>query len=123
MLEQVAPDIPYLPFIWSEDDCTQDLLKRNIRLIGVEAHFGDNDSEVASAEYLDKMHRQNLIVWANAIVFNYKTVESAGHTDDISVTGNPDAGWGWLAKRGFDIIQTDWVLPMRVYLKDNNLLK
>ena len=123
LLEQVAPDIPYLPFIWNEDDYTDELLKRKIRFIGIEAHFSDDDSEVANAEYLNKMHKQNLIVWANAIVYNYKTVESAGHTDDISVTGNPDAGWGWLAKRGFDIIQTDWVLPMRVYLKDNNLLK
>ncbi len=122
VLEQAAPDIPYLPFVWNEDDCTQDLLKRNIRLIGIEAHFGDDDSEVASAEFLHKMHRQNLIVWANAIVFNYKTVESAGHTDDISVTGNPDAGWGWLAKRGFDILQTDWVLPMKSYLEKNGLM-
>lgn len=122
LLEQVAPDIPYLPFLWNEDDCTDELLKKNIRFIGTEAHFSDDDSEVASAEYLDKMHKQNLIVWANAIVFNYKTVESAGHTDDISVTGNPDEGWGWLAKRGFDIIQTDWVLPMRMYLEENELL-
>ncbi len=122
LLEQTAPDIPYIPFIWNEDDSTDELLKRNIRFIGTEAHFSDDDSEVASAEYIDKMHRQNLIIWANAIVFNYKTVESAGHTDDIAVTGNPEDGWGWLAKRGFDIIQTDWVLPMRMYLKENGLL-
>ncbi len=123
LLEQVAPDIPYLPFVWNEDDCTEDLLKRNIRFIGTEVHFDRDDSPVAGEEYIESMHKKNLIIWANAIVFNYKTVESAGHTDDISVTGNPDDGWGWLAGRGFDIIQTDWVLPMRMYLKENGFLK
>ncbi|MPN43464.1 hypothetical protein SDC9_191024 [bioreactor metagenome] len=68
------------------------------------------------------MHRRGLIVWANAIVFNYRTVESAGHTDDVSVTGNPAAGWGWLVERGFDIIQTDWVGPMADWLDKNALL-
>jgi len=123
LLERVAPDIPYMPFIWNEDDCTEELLERPIRFIGTEAHFGSDDSEAASGEYIRKMHEKNLIVWANAIVFNYRTVESAGHTDDISVTGRPDDGWGWLASRGFDIIQTDWVLPMRSYLKAKGFLK
>ncbi len=123
LLEQVAPDIPYLPFVWNEDDCTDDLLKRNIRFIGTEVHFNRDDSPVAGEEYIESMHKKNLIIWANAIVFNYKTVESAGHTDDISVTGDPDNGWGWLAKKNFNILQTDWVLPMRMYLKENGYLK
>ncbi|MGI6248208.1 MAG: glycerophosphodiester phosphodiesterase family protein [Acutalibacteraceae bacterium] len=122
LLEQMAPDIPCMPFLWNEDDYTDELLERDIRLIGSEVHFSDDDSEIASREYVKKMHGKDLIVWANAIVFNYKTVENAGHSDDISVTGNPDNGWGWLAGRGFDIIQTDWVLPMRTYLNEKGLL-
>jgi len=123
LLEKFAPDIPYLPFVWNEDDCTEELLQRNIRYIGTEVHFDRDDSPVASDEYLDSMHKKDLIIWANTIVYNYKTVESAGHTDDISVTGDPGNGWGWLAKRNFDILQTDWVLPMRMYLKENGFLK
>ena len=30
--------------------------------------------------------------------------------------GDPDNGWGWIADKGFDIIQTDWSLPLRQYL-------
>jgi len=123
LLEKFAPDIPYLPFVWNEDDCTEELLQRNIRYIGTEVHFDRDDSPVASDEYLDSMHKKDLIIWANAIVYNYKTVESAGHTDDISVTGDPGNGWGWLAKKDFNILQTDWVLPMRMYLKENGFLK
>ena len=44
----------------------------------------------------------------NAIVYNEKDVISGGHTDDISVAGNPDEGWGWIGARGADIVQTDW---------------
>lgn len=122
LLEQVAPDIPYIPFLCNEDEYTEDLLKRDIRLVGAEAHFYEDDSEVCSPEYIEAMHRRGLIVWANAIVFNYRTVESSGHTDDVSVTGNPAAGWGWLAERGFDILQTDWVGPMVNWLDKNALL-
>ncbi|HOO25943.1 MAG TPA: hypothetical protein PKW24_04980 [Clostridiales bacterium] len=39
------------------------------------------------------------------------------------MAGNPDAGWGQLARRGFNIIQTDWVLPMRMYLIEKGYLK
>ncbi|NLP48217.1 MAG: glycerophosphodiester phosphodiesterase family protein [Clostridiales bacterium] len=123
MLEKTAPDIPYLPFVWDEDEYTEELLERDIRLIGIEAHFYKEDSQVADPAYIKALQAKNLIVWANAIVFNYRTVESAGFTDDISMSGNPAAGWGQLAKRGFNIIQTDWVLPMRAYLQDKGYLK
>ena len=31
-------------------------------------------------------------------------------------------GWGWLAKQGFDFIQTDWTGMLTQYLRENNLL-
>lgn len=123
MLEEIAYDIPYIPFVSEKDVVTDRLLKKNICLIGSEAHFTSDDSEVASYEYIEKMHKKNLIVWVNAIVFNYKTMESANHTDDVSLLGNPDLGWGWLAKRGYDIIQTDWTMAMRKYLMEKGYIK
>ena len=29
---------------------------------------------------------------------------------------------GWLARRGFDFIQTDWPLMLKMYLEQQNLL-
>ncbi len=121
-LEAEGADIPFMPFINREDDVTEDLLKRNIRLLGAEAHFLADSDPVASDAYVEAMHEKGLLVWANAIVFDYKSVESAGHTDDIAMTGDPDAGWGWLARKGFDIIQTDWPGPMRDYLRQEGFL-
>jgi hypothetical protein len=37
--------------------------------------------------------------------------------------GNPDYGWGWLAKKNFDIIQTDWLTQCDAYLKEKGYRK
>jgi len=121
-VEQFAPDLPYMPLIKNTDNITEELLRRRINLVGAEVIFDSESDEVASAEYIEKMHSRRLLLWVNAIIYNYKSQLTAGHSDDAAIKGDPDFGWGWLAKRGFDIIQTDWILPLRLYLEENNLL-
>ncbi len=124
MIEQIAPELPYMPIISETDTCIASLCQRNINLAGAEVLFTTENAEVASPEFIQMMHRRGLLLWVNAIVYNYKAVLSAGHSDDVAVTHDPDYGWGWLADRGFDIIQTDWVLPAKLYFaqrsKDTN---
>ncbi len=116
-VEEVAPDLPYMVIMEEVDEWSEMLKKRKMRFVGVEALFKDDDSPICSEEYIQKMHDMGLITWANSIIFNHKRILAGTHTDDISVSGNPDAGWGWLVKRGFDIIQTDWVMPCVRYLE------
>ena len=78
--------------------------------------------EVASKSFIDAMHRDGKLIWANAIIYNYKDQLTAGHSDDVSVCLDPNIGWGWLVNHGFDLIQTDWTLMLLNYLKDNKLL-
>ena len=80
--------------------------------------FTDESDPVASPEYIRFMHDKGLILWGNAIVYNYKDVLAAGHSDDVSLTDDPEKGWGWLARRGFDIIQTDWTLLAVLFLRE-----
>ncbi len=115
MMEEVAPDISYMVMVRDKDELSPYLAKRKLSYIGVEALFADETSEFASSGYVRRMNAQGLIVWANAIVYDYKSILSAGHNDDVSVTGAPDDGWGWLMDRGYNIIQTDWPLPLRIY--------
>lgn len=115
-VEQVAPDLPYMVIARDRDTFTDDLLRRNMRYVGVEALFDLDDAPIASAEYIQSMKDKGLIMWVNSIVYNYKTVLAAGHTDDISISEDPDKGWGWLKNRGFNIIQTDWPLALARYL-------
>ena len=117
MVEEIAPDLPYMPIVSEEDTCMENLLRRKIRYIGAEVLFKTHESATAQKSYWDTMHDNGLIVWVNSIVYNYKAVLAAGHSDDLSLTGNPDDGWGWLADNGCDIIQTDWVQMTRQYLE------
>ena len=124
MMEEIAPEIPYMTFAKEIDRDSEMLLKRKLNYLGTEALFKDEMSEFAHPAYHEKMHKMGLLTWANAIVFNYKTVHAAGHNDDISATGNPDNGWGYLAELGYNMIQTDWVeqcvryLDLKKYRKD-----
>lgn len=114
-VERVASDMPYM-VITRSDTFSDTLLKRNLRYVGTEVLFAEDTSPLASPAYVDAMHAKGLKVWVNGIVYDYKAVLSGGHNDDISVTGHPDEGWGWLCDRGYDIIQTDWTLPLKLYM-------
>ena len=32
-----------------------------------------------------------------------------------AVTGDPDTGWGWYQKKGFDLVQTDHLAAAKAY--------
>lgn len=115
-VEKFAPDLMFMPMVRHKDESTEMLLKRNINLIGNEVLFDRETDEVISDAYIAEMHRKSLLIWANAIVYNEKDVISAGHTDDVSLTEDPDLGWGWLIRKKVDIIQTDWPLMVRQYI-------
>lgn len=115
-LERVAPDVNYMIIIRDTDTVSDAMLKRRLNYVGAEVLFKTEESELASREYIERMHQKNLLVWVNAIVYNDRTVLAAGHNDDISAPGRMDEGWGWLLDRGYDIIQTDWPMMLRQYM-------
>ena len=117
-VEKYAPDIPFMAVAKGERDIHKEMMKRNIRYVGIESLFASEDSPVATKEFIDKLHDDGKIVWANAIVYDYRKVLTAGHNDDISITENPELGWGWLADRGFDLIQTDFVFQCKYFLEN-----
>ncbi len=116
-VEKYAPDFMFMPIVKKEDNITDELTRRGINCIGAEVIFTEETDSVASEEYIKAMHEKEKIVWVNSIVYDYKAVLSAGHTDDIAVTGEEEKGWGWLIDRGFDIIQTDWCLALKEFMK------
>ena len=64
-----------------------------------------------------RIPEHDLLVWVNSIVYNEAEIISAGHTDDISLTEDPEKGWGWLLDRQVDFIQTDWLLALKGYME------
>lgn len=113
-----APDFMFMPLIWHKDTVTDMLLENGVNVIGAELLFHAENEDCASDAYIKKMHDMSLLLWANSIIYNERDVISAHHTDDISLTDNPDKGWGWLIDKGFDFIQTDWLLMLKDYIKN-----
>ena len=111
-----APDFMFMPLIWGKDTVTDKLLKNGVNVIGAELLFSNENEECVSEEYINAMHEKGLLLWGNSIVYNEADVISAYHTDDISLTDDPSKGWGWLIDKGFDFIQTDWLLMVKDYI-------
>lgn len=119
VLEEVAPDIPFMPIVRNTHEQHESLMKRPINYIGAEVLFEHEDADVASLQFIDRMHRDGKLVWANSIIYDYREQLAAGHSDDTALTQDEEIGWGWLADRGFDFIQTDWPIMLINYLKSS----
>lgn len=108
ILEKYCPRLPYMAMV-REPEQIQRALERDLNYIGSEVLFETEEHPFASLEFIRQEHEAGRLVWCNAIVYDYRCVLSAGHNDDNSVLEGPEAGWGWIADRGYDLMQTDWV--------------
>lgn len=115
--EIYAPDMPLMPMVWTEDPSLEMMKNYKVRWVGSECLFVKDTDPIASPEYIEAMHKAGKTVWGNAIMYNYRKELAGGHSDDASLLEDPEKGWGWLADRGFDVIQTDWLLHADTYLK------
>lgn len=117
VLESLAPEMPFMPIVRNEHPLHENLLKSGINYVGVEVLFEKDNAYLASEEFIEKMHRDNVLVWANSIIYDYKKQLCGGHSDDSALTMSMDYGWGWIADKGFDMIQTDWPMMLIDYLR------
>ncbi len=121
LIEQVAPDLPYMVIIKKRDDISENLIKRKLNYIGAEVIFTSDSDPIVSDGYIEKMHANGLLVWGNSIVYDHKAIIAADHTDDTAIDGDREKGWLWFAQKKFDIVQTDWPLDMRLYYKEKGI--
>lgn len=115
---QTIGDYMYMPIFSDIDELTPLIEKSGLNYIGAELIFKADNSPITDDEYIKMHHDRGRLLWANSIIYDYRAVLSAGHSDDAAVAGNPDFGWGRLIDKGFDIIQTDWVSALSLYIKD-----
>ena len=117
-LEETAPELQFMPIVRDTHDAHERLMNSNVNYIGAEVVFNSEDKAVASDEFIDMMHKDGKLVWVNSIIYDYREQLSAGHSDDTALTESEEKGWGWLADKGFDFIQTDWPLMLINFLKE-----
>ena len=116
-MESYAPEIPYMLIAFSDESETHRNLKsRRFNYLGQELIFESDSNPICSDEYLENLRKDGILTWVNALVYSHTALLAGGHNDDISVTGHPELGWGWLVEKNFDLIQTDWPGMLREYL-------
>lgn len=115
-VKKYAPEFMFIPIVWHKDTVTQKLIKEGVNVIGVEILFDSDEDDCISEKYIKKMHKNKLLIWTNAIIYDERAVISAHHTDDVSAAGEPEKGWGWLIDKNVDFIQTDWLLMLKQYI-------
>ena len=118
-VEELAPDISFLAVSYETDEALEMCKGRKINYVGSEVVFAKDDAPVADPSYIEMMHQNKKVLWVNPILFDFRRPLVGGHDDIHSLTVNLDDGWGWLADRGYDIFQTDWVTDCVTYLKNS----
>ena len=117
VLEEIAPDMAYMPVVKTRFDEHEQIMRKNINYVGIEALFYTDDDPIVSDDFIESVHKTGKLMWANSIIYDCQKQIAAGHSDDIALTVSEDKGWGWLADKRFDLIQTDWPMMLINYLK------
>ncbi len=120
-LEAFGPKLPFLAVVWNEHPLHGQLLRNGLNYVGSEVLFRTEGAEVATRAFTDRMHADGRVVLVNAIGCRPGMPMAAEHSDDAALCGDPEFGWGWLARRGFDLIQTDWPGMLHAYLENAGL--
>ncbi|WP_048508592.1 glycerophosphodiester phosphodiesterase family protein [Chryseobacterium angstadtii] len=118
--------IIYMPMVWPED---YSIYKRDEVLNPAEyiRDFSKIFSPVAyeviikddtpkTDELLKLIRESHAMIWINALWPEL----CAGHDDDKAID-HPDENWGWMIRKGANIIQTDRPKELIEYLKSKNL--
>ena len=107
---------PLVAIVSSQEQLVDVVGDPEINLVGVEL-LADSPSHTFCDPAVTKSFQdQGLLVYLNALNLSDGTVLMAGWDDNLSVTGNPDDGWGRLVGLGADVIQTDWPALLNAYL-------
>ena len=122
IVEEFCADMPYMAIVKKPEEIAT-ARARKLRYVGTEVLFTEDTSPFADPTFIEAHHREGLLVWCNAIVYNYRSVLAGGHCDDRAILGDPEGSWGWIADRGYDLMQTDHVLESVLYLEKTNRLK
>ena len=117
-VEEVAPDFAYMPMVKKyEEGLIERIRKLGINLFAEELIFRSVDDYMFSDEHIELLHKNGVMAWVNTIVYYYRDVISGGLTDDRAVCGEEDEIWGRLLEKNVDIIQTDWLMELKNYLR------
>ncbi len=107
----------FMPII-TEDSHIEDFesLPGRVKTPIVEIFVRRETDKVISEEFIEKLHSRGIRIWVNSLTLSCRDTLSAWHDDNNSMLKGAEEGWGWLVKKGVDVIQTDWPKELQDYL-------
>ena len=114
-LERCETPFMYMPIMKTTDEL-EIVRKFRINTVGCELLFDTEDHPFLDSAFQAELKRDGSFLWCNAITLG-NSILTAGHDDDGAITVDPVANWGWLVEHGFNVIQTDWPMLLRDFLR------
>ncbi len=94
-----------------------DILRKKMLVVAVETVPQSPEDSLFADETFAWIRERHMKVWCNSLSLARRLVYGAGYDDLKSLTGGGAAGWGVLAAKGVDIIQTDWPAEVDAFLR------
>lgn len=117
IMELEGGNLMYMPIVENQRDMTM-VMAHKLNVIAAEVILPTAEAAAGCRGFLEDLHRNKILAWINAIKLDDRNVLSGGYDDDMAILEGCDRGWGRLLDMGFDIIQTDWPMLLRNYVKD-----
>ncbi|MDO4775730.1 MAG: glycerophosphodiester phosphodiesterase family protein [Aerococcaceae bacterium] len=109
-------NVMYMPIIKTVEELELALSYSNLNIVALELVFESLDSPLLDEARIANLKKQGYLLWCNALRLNDETILSGGIDDQLALEKGPEASWGRLIAMGFDIIQTDWPMPLKAYI-------
>lgn len=118
-LEQSGSPVMFMPIIRTMDEWKR-LKSYQINVVAAEIIFETVDADVFQPEFISELHKEEILVWVNALTLHDDITLSANLDDNGALINGYDTTWGRLIDRGVDIIQTDWPALLKKYVESEN---
>ncbi|RKJ77521.1 hypothetical protein D7X33_11860 [Butyricicoccus sp. 1XD8-22] len=114
MFAEIEKPYLYMPMV----NCLEELtpfLRDDINMVAAEVKFRTGKEPLASPEALRGIQDKGMYIWGNALTLGGNDILAAGHDDRTALRGDPDYGWGYFVKQGYDIVQSDFLSSIVPY--------
>lgn len=114
---QAHPELLFVPMVKEPETLgTVEELRRTGRIPSVEILPEAPADPIFRKEVFDWLHDRGIKIWCNSLSLARRLVYGGGYDDLLSIRRGGAEGWGVLAGKGVDIIQTDWPYEVKRYL-------
>lgn len=112
------PDCIFLPMVRKAEYLKiLDRLRHETMIPAVEIVVRKPEDALFADETIAWLKERHMKVLCNSLSLAKRLVFGAGYDDLKSLTYGGNAGWGVLAEKGIDMIQTDWPMEVDEFLK------